>query len=181
MQQQKLPQPLTTPKIKAEEIPIFAAPFVLLSLFHLERHPLRRQCSPLCASHARQGRWCATVSYPAAAPEQDRFSNAFRSPTTVHASRSSAATSELLMPAMSPTMTEGTLTEWKFKVGDSFKAGDVLMTLETDKASMDVEAQDDGILGKVLVSCSSYPFSFQRQLDTRSAEELGGDWVSSMN
>ncbi|ORY88654.1 hypothetical protein BCR35DRAFT_350888 [Leucosporidium creatinivorum] len=69
----------------------------------------------------------------------------------LHASRSSAATSELLMPAMSPTMTEGTLQEWKFKVGDSFSAGDVLVSIETDKASIDVEAQDDGILGKILV------------------------------
>lgn len=61
------------------------------------------------------------------------------------------------MPAMSPTMTEGTLTEWKFKVGDSFSAGDVLVAIETDKASIDVEAQDDGILGKILVSCSYLP------------------------
>lgn len=65
------------------------------------------------------------------------------------------------MPAMSPTMTEGTVTEWKYKVGDSFSAGDVLVSIETDKASIDVEAQDDGILGKILVSRSYLPALFQ--------------------
>lgn len=52
---------------------------------------------------------------------------------------------------MSPTMTEGSVTEWKYKEGDKFNAGDVLLNIETDKASIDVEAQDDGVLGKILV------------------------------
>lgn len=53
------------------------------------------------------------------------------------------------MPAMSPTMTEGGIVEWKFKEGDSFSAGDVLLEIETDKAQIDVEAQDDGVIAKI--------------------------------
>jgi hypothetical protein len=53
------------------------------------------------------------------------------------------------MPALSPTMTEGNIAKWGVKEGDSFSAGDVLLEIETDKASMDVEAQDDGILAKI--------------------------------
>jgi pyruvate/2-oxoglutarate dehydrogenase complex dihydrolipoamide acyltransferase (E2) component len=55
------------------------------------------------------------------------------------------------MPALSPTMTEGNIATWKIKEGDSFSAGDVLLEIETDKAQMDVEAQDDGILAKITV------------------------------
>ncbi|KAF2643224.1 hypothetical protein P280DRAFT_467290 [Massarina eburnea CBS 473.64] len=54
------------------------------------------------------------------------------------------------MPALSPTMTEGNIASWKVKEGDSFVAGDVLLEIETDKASMDVEAQDDGVLAKII-------------------------------
>ncbi|KAJ8113572.1 hypothetical protein OPT61_g4321 [Boeremia exigua] len=54
------------------------------------------------------------------------------------------------MPALSPTMTEGNIATWKIKEGDSFSAGDVLLEIETDKAQMDVEAQDDGILAKII-------------------------------
>lgn len=53
------------------------------------------------------------------------------------------------MPALSPTMTEGNIASWKVKEGDSFAAGDVLLEIETDKASMDVEAQDDGVIAKI--------------------------------
>ncbi|SCU97309.1 LANO_0E15698g1_1 [Lachancea nothofagi CBS 11611] len=55
------------------------------------------------------------------------------------------------MPAMSPTMEKGGVVEWKFKVGDSFSAGDVLLEVETDKSQIDVEAQDDGKLAKIVV------------------------------
>lgn len=55
------------------------------------------------------------------------------------------------MPAMSPTMTEGGLATWKVKEGQSFSAGDVLLEIETDKATMDVEAQEDGIMAKIVV------------------------------
>ncbi|MDE2199916.1 MAG: pyruvate dehydrogenase complex dihydrolipoamide acetyltransferase [Rhodospirillales bacterium] len=58
----------------------------------------------------------------------------------------------ILMPALSPTMTEGTLARWLKKEGDSVKAGDVLAEIETDKATMEVEAVDEGVLGKILVA-----------------------------
>lgn len=58
---------------------------------------------------------------------------------------------ELLMPALSPTMTEGKLAKWSKKEGDPVKAGDVIAEIETDKATMEFEAIDDGTLGKILV------------------------------
>ncbi|MGC9270341.1 pyruvate dehydrogenase complex E1 component subunit beta [Acidiphilium sp.] len=58
---------------------------------------------------------------------------------------------EVLMPALSPTMTEGKLSKWLKKVGDSVKSGDVLAEIETDKATMEVEAVDEGELLKILV------------------------------
>lgn len=63
------------------------------------------------------------------------------------------------MPALSPTMTEGSVTTWMKKEGETFVAGEVLLSIETDKASIDVEAQDDGILGKIIVSSSSFSLS----------------------
>lgn len=59
------------------------------------------------------------------------------------------------MPAMSPTMTEGNIASWKVKEGDSFSTGDVLLEIETDKAQMDVEAQDDGKVAKILQEAGS--------------------------
>ncbi|MDQ1079265.1 pyruvate dehydrogenase complex E1 component subunit beta [Pseudoroseomonas cervicalis] len=58
----------------------------------------------------------------------------------------------ILMPALSPTMTEGKLARWLKKEGDAVKAGDVLAEIETDKATMEVEAVDEGTLTKILVS-----------------------------
>jgi pyruvate dehydrogenase E2 component (dihydrolipoamide acetyltransferase) len=58
----------------------------------------------------------------------------------------------ILMPALSPTMTEGTLARWLKKEGDTIKAGDVIAEIETDKATMEVEAVDEGVLGKILVT-----------------------------
>jgi pyruvate dehydrogenase E2 component (dihydrolipoamide acetyltransferase) len=58
----------------------------------------------------------------------------------------------ILMPALSPTMTEGTLARWLKKQGESVKAGDVIAEIETDKATMEVEAVDEGILGKILIA-----------------------------
>ena len=57
----------------------------------------------------------------------------------------------ILMPALSPTMTEGNIARWHKKEGDPVQAGDVLAEIETDKATMEVEAVDEGILGKILV------------------------------
>ena len=58
----------------------------------------------------------------------------------------------ILMPALSPTMTEGTLARWLKKEGDSIRAGDVIAEIETDKATMEVEAVDEGVLGRILVA-----------------------------
>ncbi|EDR10881.1 uncharacterized protein LACBIDRAFT_232722, partial [Laccaria bicolor S238N-H82] len=60
------------------------------------------------------------------------------------------AITQFQMPAMSPTMTEGGIAGWKKGEGEVFSAGDVLLEIETDKATIDVEAQDDGIMGKIL-------------------------------
>ena len=59
---------------------------------------------------------------------------------------------EILMPALSPTMEEGTLAKWLVKEGDTVKSGDILAEIETDKATMEFEAVDEGILGKILVA-----------------------------
>ena len=58
---------------------------------------------------------------------------------------------KILMPALSPTMTEGNLAKWLKNEGDAIKAGDVIAEIETDKATMEVEAVDEGTLGKILV------------------------------
>jgi pyruvate dehydrogenase E2 component (dihydrolipoamide acetyltransferase) len=58
---------------------------------------------------------------------------------------------EILMPALSPTMTEGNLAKWLVNEGDTVSAGDVIAEIETDKATMEVEAVDEGVLGKILV------------------------------
>ena len=58
---------------------------------------------------------------------------------------------EILMPALSPTMEEGTLAKWLVKEGDSVTSGDVIAEIETDKATMEVEAVDEGVVGKLLV------------------------------
>ena len=58
---------------------------------------------------------------------------------------------EVLMPALSPTMEKGNLSKWLKKEGDSIKSGDVIAEIETDKATMEVEAVDEGTLGKILV------------------------------
>jgi pyruvate dehydrogenase E1 component beta subunit len=59
---------------------------------------------------------------------------------------------ELKMPALSPTMEEGTLAKWLVKEGDSVKAGDVLAEIETDKATMEFESIDEGVVGQILVA-----------------------------
>ncbi|MEO1239280.1 MAG: pyruvate dehydrogenase complex E1 component subunit beta [Pseudomonadota bacterium] len=58
---------------------------------------------------------------------------------------------EILMPALSPTMEEGTLAKWMVKEGDEVASGDILAEIETDKATMEFEAVDEGVIGKILV------------------------------
>ena len=92
--------------------------------------------------------------------------------TEIHASARRNALSKFTMPAMSPTMTEGGIAQWKLKEGQKYSAGDVLLEIvripnlfalrvvshvphqETDKATIDVEAAEDGILAKIIVSVS---------------------------
>ncbi|MEE3050546.1 MAG: biotin/lipoyl-containing protein, partial [Pseudomonadota bacterium] len=59
---------------------------------------------------------------------------------------------QVLMPALSPTMTEGKLAKWLKREGDAVASGDVLAEIETDKATMEIEAVDEGVLGKILVA-----------------------------
>ena len=59
---------------------------------------------------------------------------------------------EILMPALSPTMEEGKLSKWVKKEGDKVKSGDVIAEIETDKATMEVEAVDEGTLAKIVVA-----------------------------
>lgn len=61
----------------------------------------------------------------------------------------------VLMPALSPTMTEGTLAKWLKKEGDMVKSGDVIAEIETDKATMEVEFADEGKLGKILIQAGT--------------------------
>ena len=62
---------------------------------------------------------------------------------------------EILMPALSPTMEEGTLAKWLVAEGDAVRSGDVIAEIETDKATMEVEALDDGTIGKLLVAAGT--------------------------
>ena len=59
-------------------------------------------------------------------------------------------TTKILMPALSPTMTEGTINNWLVKIGDKVKAGDIIAEIETDKATMEVEAVDEGVITHLL-------------------------------
>src|SRR5947199_10498932 len=58
---------------------------------------------------------------------------------------------QVLMPALSPTMEKGNLSKWLKKEGETIKSGDVIAEIETDKATMEVEATDEGTLGQILV------------------------------
>ncbi|KAI9280562.1 hypothetical protein BC943DRAFT_330650 [Umbelopsis sp. AD052] len=87
----------------------------------------------------------AAITKNSAAAAQRAVSNGF------HTSSVQAAVTKFGMPAMSPTMTEGTIIKWKKKEGEEVAAGDVILEVETDKAQIDVEAADDGIFAKILV------------------------------
>src|SRR3982750_3974442 len=58
---------------------------------------------------------------------------------------------QVLMPALSPTMEKGNLSKWLKREGETIKSGDVIAEIETDKATMEVEATDEGTLGKILI------------------------------
>ncbi|ORY27890.1 dihydrolipoyllysine-residue acetyltransferase [Naematelia encephala] len=92
------------------------------------------------------------MSFAQAAKRQ--AATGLRQQVTSRALRTSAPASALSkfgMPAMSPTMTEGGIASWKLKEGDKFTAGDVIVEIETDKATIDVESQEDGFLAKIIL------------------------------
>ena len=62
---------------------------------------------------------------------------------------------DIQMPALSPTMEEGTLSKWLVKEGDEVTSGDILAEIETDKATMEVESIDEGIVGKIIVAAGT--------------------------
>src|SRR5262245_41825892 len=85
---------------------------------------------------------------PAARPTGRRQnSNTFRT--------GNAMPTEILMPALSPTMEEGKLAKWLIKEGQQVKAGDIIAEIETDKATMEVEAVDEGKVGKLLIAAGT--------------------------
>lgn len=85
---------------------------------------------------------------------------------------------EILMPALSPTMEEGTLAKWLVKEGDTVSSGDLLAEIETDKATMEFEAVDDGVVGKILVAEGSEAVKVNTPIavmleDGESADDIG--------
>ena len=81
----------------------------------------------------------------------------------------------ILMPALSPTMTEGTLARWLKKEGDTIRAGDVIAEIETDKATMEVEAVDEGVLGKILVADGTAGVKVNEPIAVLDGEGAGAD------
>lgn len=86
-----------------------------------------------------------SAAYAASAKLLLTSSRGFHSAATLYKAQA------FTMPAMSPTMEKGGVVEWKYKVGEPFSAGDVLLEVETDKAQIDVEAQDDGKLAAIII------------------------------
>ena len=78
---------------------------------------------------------------------------------------------EILMPALSPTMTEGNLTKWLVKEGQEVKAGDVIAEIETDKATMEVEAVDEGFVEKLLYKEGDINIPVNKPIALISAEK----------
>ncbi|KAI6110089.1 single hybrid motif-containing protein [Pisolithus sp. B1] len=95
----------------------------------------------------------------------------------LHQTRPRLSITNLEMPAMSPTMTEGGIASWKKNEGDSFSAGDVLLEIETDKATIDVEAQDDGVLAKILTPSGTKNVSVGKIIALLAEE---GDDISNL-
>ena len=73
---------------------------------------------------------------------------------------------EILMPALSPTMEEGTLAKWLVAEGDNISYGDLIAEIETDKATMEVESIYEGIIGKLFVNCAFLYTNFSHTLFT---------------
>src|SRR5215212_8403092 len=87
---------------------------------------------------------------------------------------------ELKMPALSPTMEEGTLAKWLVKEGDDVKSGDILAEIETDKATMEFEAVDEGKIAKILVPEGTDGVKVGQPIAILTAEgEQAGDVAAS--
>src|SRR5271167_1179364 len=85
---------------------------------------------------------------------------------------------QVLMPALSPTMEKGNLAKWLKKEGETIKSGDVIAEIETDKATMEVEATDEGTLGKILIPEGTADVAVNTPIatilaDGESASDLG--------
>src|SRR5262245_39486531 len=119
----------------------------------LRRMRSRRSAAPMRPTSAR--RWCPQSAKPAhpharpkprpnprrSAPRRRRGAKPDGEPMPIN----------ILMPALSPTMEKGNLAKWLKKEGDAVKAGDILAEIETDKATMEYEAVDEGVLAKIVV------------------------------
>jgi len=81
------------------------------------------------------------------------------------------------MPALSPTMTEGNLAKWHKKEGDAVKAGEVIAEIETDKATMEVEAVDEGVIGKILIPAGTQNVAVNTPIAMLLAEGESNDNV----
>ncbi len=86
---------------------------------------------------------------------------------------------DILMPALSPTMEEGTLSKWLKKEGDKVTSGDVIAEIETDKATMEVEAVDEGVIGKLLVAAGTENVKVNTKIAVLLAEGENADAISS--
>ena len=85
---------------------------------------------------------------------------------------------EILMPALSPTMEEGKLAKWLVKEGDTVQSGDLLAEIETDKATMEFEAVDEGVIGKLLIAEGTENVAVNSSIavlldDGESADDIG--------
>src|SRR5476651_47822 len=81
---------------------------------------------------------------------------------------------DILMPALSPTREEGTLTKWHVKKGDAVKSGDVIAEIETDKATMEVEAVDEGTVEELLVAEGTEGVKVNAPIARLSSDSAGG-------
>jgi pyruvate dehydrogenase E1 component beta subunit len=86
---------------------------------------------------------------------------------------------DILMPALSPTMEEGTLSKWLKKEGDTVTSGDVIAEIETDKATMEVEAVDEGVIGKLLVEAGTENVKVNTKIAILLAEGESADAISA--
>src|SRR3546814_5205356 len=83
---------------------------------------------------------------------------------------------ELTMPALSPTMEKGTLAKWLVKPGDAVKPGDILAEIETDKATMEFEAADEGHIGQIIIPDRSEEHTSERRVGNECVSTCRSRW-----